>query len=76
MKPRDLIKDKNHFYIWCLIDNNDKSYFLILSVNDFIKTMGDSLKGISFFKDQDRQHFSSKNFGKWKKFLNRFDKLE
>jgi len=76
MKPRDLIKDKYHFYIWCLINDQDKANFLVLSVNDFIKTMGDSLKGISFFKDQDRQHFSSKNFGKWKKFLNRFDKLE
>lgn len=76
MKPRDLIKDKYHFYIWCLINNADKASFLVLAVNDFVKTMGDSLKGISFFKDQDRQHFSSKDFGKWKNFLNRFDKLE
>ncbi|PKP56202.1 MAG: hypothetical protein CVT89_06605 [Candidatus Altiarchaeales archaeon HGW-Altiarchaeales-2] len=76
MKPRDLIKDKHHFYIWCLIDNDDKPHFLVLSVMDFRKTMGDSLKGISFFKDQDRQHFSSKDFGKWKIYLNLFDKLE
>lgn len=76
MKPRDLIKDKTHFYIWCLVDNNDKPHFLVLSVNDFIETMGDSLKGISFFKDQDRQHFSALDFGKWKKYLNKFDKLE
>ncbi len=75
MKPRDLIKDELHFYIWCLIDNNDRPHFLVMSVKDFIKTMGDSLKGISFFKDQDRQHFSSKDFGKWKNFLNKFDKL-
>jgi len=27
-------------------------------------------------KDQDRQHFSAKDFGKWKEFLNRFAKLE
>ena len=76
MKPKDLIKDKYHFYIWCLTNNADKASFLVLAVNDFVKTMGDSLKGISFFKDQDRQHFSSKDFGKWKNFLNRFDKLE
>lgn len=76
MKPRDLIKEKTHFYIWCLVDAKDKENFLVLSVQDFIKTMGNSLKGISFFKDQDRQHFSAKNFGKWKKFLNKFDKLE
>ena len=55
MKPRDLIKDKSHFYIWCLIDDNDKPHFLVMSVENFKKTMGNSLKGISFFKDQDRQ---------------------
>lgn len=76
MKPRDLIDDKLHFYIWCLIDDNDKPNFLVLSVKDFINTMGSSLHGISFLKDQDRQHFSTKNFGKWKKFLNAFEKLE
>lgn len=76
MKPRDLIKDKNHFYIWCLVDNNDKAHFLVMSVNNFKKIMGDSLKGISFFKDQDRQHFSAKDFGKWKIFENKFNKLE
>ena len=76
MKPRDLIKDKSHFYIWCLIDDNDKPHFLVMSVEDFRKTMGDSLKGISFFKDQDRQHFSAKDFGKWGEFLNKFEKLE
>jgi len=76
MKPRDLIKDKTHFYIWCLVDNNDRPHFIVLSVKDFIETMGISLKGISFLKDQDRQHFSAINFGKWKKYLNRFEKLE
>jgi len=76
MKPRDLIKDKYHFYIWCLIDDDDKPHFLVMSVNDFKRVMGDSLKGISFFKDQDRQHFSARDFGKWKEFLNEFDKLE
>lgn len=76
MKPRDMIKCKNHFFIWCCIDDNGKSNFLIMSVNDFIKTMGNSMKGISFLKDDDRQHFSSKDFGKWSKFLNKFENLE
>lgn len=76
MKPRDLIKDKFHFYIWCLIDDNDKQHFLVMSVEDFVNTMGNSIKGISFFKDQDRQHFSAKDYGKWKSFLNKFEMLE
>lgn len=81
MKPKDLIDDGYHFYIWCLIDNENKPHFLVLSVKDFIETMGESIKGISFFKDQDRQHFSAKlegegKFGKWGKFHNRFEKLE
>ena len=76
MKPRDLIKDRTHFFIWCLVDEDDRPHFLVLSVDDFKGTMGDSLKGISFFKDQDRQHFSAKDFGKWAEFKNKFDKLE
>lgn len=76
MNPRDLIKDKYHFYIWCLIDDNDKSHLLVMSVDDFKNSMGDSLKGISFFKDQDRQHFSAKDYGKWIKYLDNFKILE
>lgn len=75
MKPKDLLKDKTHFFVWCLIDDEDRPHFLVMSVKDFKRVMGDSLKGTSFFKDQDRQHFSSKNFGKWKEFLNKFNKL-
>lgn len=76
MKPKDLIKDSIHFFIWCLIDNEDRPHFLVMSVNEFIETMGESLKGISFFKDQDRQHFSANDFGKWGKYLNCFNKLD
>ncbi|MBA7509702.1 hypothetical protein ES705_01666 [subsurface metagenome] len=75
MKPRDLIKGK-HYFIWCLIDTKDMPHFLVMSVKDFEETMGNSLKGISFFKDQDRQHFSASNFGKWGKFLDKFEKLD
>jgi len=76
MKPKDLIEDGLHFFIWCLVDDDNKPNFLVMSVKDFKETMGQSLKGISFFKDQDRQHFNSNDFSKWKKFLNRFDRLE
>lgn len=76
MKPRDLIKDGYHFYIWCCIDNEDRPHFLVLSVEDFIKTMGESLKGTSFFKDQDRQHFSASNLGKWEEYEDQFSKLD
>mgnify|MGYP001598288280 CR=1 FL=1 len=76
MKPKDLISDGFHFYIWCLIDDKEQPHFLVMSVEEFKKTMGKSLKGTSFFKDQDRQHFSSVDFGKWKEYLNKFEKLE
>ncbi|MBI4648092.1 MAG: hypothetical protein HY738_16275 [Bacteroidia bacterium] len=76
MKPKDLIEDGLHFYIWCLIDNDDRPHFLVMTVKNFVETMGKSLQGISFFKDQDRQHFNATDFGKWGKYINRFDKLE
>ncbi|MGV3278628.1 hypothetical protein ACFX5K_03165 [Rickettsiales bacterium LUAb2] len=76
MKPRDLIDDGYHFYIWCCIDNEDRPHFLVLSVNEFIDNMGKSLKGTSFLKDQDRQHFALTNTSKWHKFINEFSKLE
>jgi len=76
MKPKDLISDSYHFFIWCLVDDDDNPNFLVMSVEDFKRVMGNSLKGISFFKDQDRQHFSSKTFGKWAEFLNNFIILE
>lgn len=75
-KPRDIISCNNHFFIWCLIDDNDKPNFLVMSVKDFVETMGDSMSGISFLKDQDRQHFNAQSFGKWGKFKDKFDLLE
>jgi hypothetical protein len=76
MKPRDLITDKSHFYIWVCIDEKDVAHFLVMTVNDFIRIMGKSMQGISFLKDQDRQHFPYKDFGKWKECLNKFEKLD
>ena len=34
------------------------------SFKDVLDKMGDSIKGIYFLKDQDRQHFTSQSFGK------------
>ena len=76
MKPKDMITSPNHFFIWCLVDDSDNVNFLVMSVDDFKTTMGYSMKGTSFFKDNDRQHFSSKNFGKWNKYRDQFFKLE
>ena len=75
-KPKDMIASKNHFFIWCLVDDSDKHNFMVMSVQDFKDIMGESINGISFFKDQDRQHFSSKSFGKWHSCLNKFSRLE
>jgi hypothetical protein len=75
-KPRDIISCENHFFIWCLIDDDDKPHFLVMSVKDFVDTMANSMKGISFLKDQDRQHFNAKTFSKWEKFKGKFELLE
>lgn len=81
MKPKDLLEDPTHFYIWVCIDqdNDDKIYPLVLSVKDFKQAMGNSLNGISFLKDQDRQHFSrdfNRKGHRWGKFLYKFEVLE
>jgi len=34
------------------------------------------MKGISFLKDQDRQHFNAQTYGRWAKFHNAFNLLE
>jgi len=76
MKPKDFIEDGLHYFIWCLIDDDGRPHFLVMSVKEFKEVMQESLNGISFFKDAGREHFSSKNFGKWGKFRDSFDKLE
>lgn len=77
---RDLIPDidnpdPRHFFVWCLVDDNDKAEFYVLSAPDFAKTMGE--KGLSlpsFLKDQGREHFVP-GAAKWKEFSGKFDKL-
>ena len=76
MQPKDMISSLDHFFIWCLVDDDDRPHFLVVSVDDFKRIMGDSMKGTSFLKHSDRQHFSSKDFGKWEECKDKFDKLE
>ena len=76
IKPKDIIRDGNHFFIWCLIDESDKPTFIVISVEDFVVKMGDELRTISFLKDDGRFHFSAISLGKWKEFHNRFESLE
>jgi predicted Zn-ribbon and HTH transcriptional regulator len=76
LKPRDLVQGENHFYIWICIDEDNKAYFLVIPIKEFKKKTKDFINSTSFLKDQGREHFSAITFGKWKKYLNRFDKLE
>ena len=77
MKTKDLLTTDNHYFIWCLIDDehDDKSTFIVLSVQDFKNTMGDSLYGNSFFKNDDRQHFNADTLENWAEFKDDFSKL-
>ena len=76
IKPKDIIRDGNHFFIWCLIDVDDKPTFIVVSVEEFVEKMGDELKTISFLKDDGRFHFSALTLGKWREFHNQFEKLD
>lgn len=75
IKPKDII-DERHFLIWCCINGKNKPHFLVMSVRDFKETIGQrALNTKSFKKGNYRLHFPLK-FGKWRKFLEKFDKLE
>lgn len=73
-KPKDLMHDKSHFFIWLFFDSEEKENFIILSVSNFIDIMGKGLKTKSWRKGNDRIHFSS-NLEKLKPHLNNWDKL-
>lgn len=76
LRPRDLAQGKNHYYIWVCIDESEKPHFLVIPIEEFEKNAENFLKSTSFLKDEGREHFNSKDFGKWKEFVNRFDLLE
>lgn len=76
LRPKDLTQGINHFYVWVCLDNEEKPHFLVISIKDFEKNAENFLKSTSFLKEEGREHFNAKNFGKWNKFLNKFDLLE
>lgn len=76
-KPKDLMHDPAHFFIWIFFDIKENPNFIILSVSDFI-----NLNEINFFQSMSwrkgncRIHFSAdiKN-NKLKNFLNKWSNL-
>lgn len=76
MQPKDLFSTQDHFFIWCCVDNDDNSNFLVMSVNEFKTTAASAIKTISFIKGDGREHFNSDTFGNWSTYLNKFDSLD
>lgn len=76
LRPRDLAQGDFHCYIWVCIDEEDKAHFLVIPLKDFGKESKNFLNSTSFVKDQGREHFNAKTFGKWSKYLNKFNLLE
>ena len=58
-KPKDLMHDPAHFFIWAFFDKKEKPNFIILSVSDFIRLMGlKFFKSMSWRKGNCRIHFN------------------
>lgn len=76
LRPRDLVQGEDHFYIWVCIGKDERPQFLVIPIKEFKEKAKDFINSTSFLKDEGREHFSAKDFGKWGKFLNKFDKLE
>lgn len=78
--PEDLIDDPRHFLIVYCAPLKGKPKFLVMSVEDFKQTMGESLDTESFKNRGYRHHINIKTLreGKknWKKFLGKFQKLD
>ncbi len=76
-KPKDLMHDLSHFFIWLFYDENEKENFIILSVSDFIELMGKKFfRSMSWRKGNCRIHFSSDiKKKKLKKYLNKWGSL-
>lgn len=76
LKPRDLSQGDFHAFIWVCIDKRDLPHFLVIPLRNFINESRDFIKSISFLKDQGREHFNSATYGKWARYVDRFDLLE
>lgn len=76
-KPKDLMHDPAHFFIWLFYDKEEKENFIILSVSDFIELMRLSFfKSMSWRKGNCRIHFSADiQNNKLKNYLNKWENL-
>jgi len=76
-KPKDLMHDPAHFFIWLFYDKEEKENFIILSVSDFMELMGlKFFKSMSWRKGNCRIHFSANiQNTKLKNYLNKWDNL-
>jgi len=76
-KPKDLMHDPAHFFIWLFYDKEEKENFIILSVSDFMELMGlKFFKSMSWRKGNCRIHFSANTQNtKLRNYLNKWDNL-
>lgn len=76
-KPKDLIHSPSHFFVWLFYDQKENEKFVVLSVSNFIKLMGNSFfHSMSWRKGNCRIHFSSDlKKTKLKRYLNNWRNL-
>jgi len=76
-KPKDLMHDPAHFFIWIFYDKKEKENFIILSVSDFIELMGfNFFKSMSWRKGNCRIHFNLNDLkNKLKPYLSNWQNL-
>jgi len=74
-RPKDLMHDSAHFFIWVFFDEKDKENFIILSVSDFLDLMGEKFfKSMSWRKGNCRIHFKTDDLkNKLNKYLNNWE---
>ncbi len=76
-KPKDLMHDPTHFFIWLFYDKEETENFIVLSVGDFIELMEqDFFKSMSWRKGNCRIHFSADlHNNQLKNYLNKWNNL-
>ena len=76
VKKTKAYEDAHFVFIFVLEDFKNRTKFLILSTDEWKKTMGKSLKTKSWNKLSSYTFHIPKNLGKWEKYLNAFEKLD
>lgn len=76
-KPKDLMHDSAHFFIWLFYDKEEKENFIVLSVSDFVELMGlGFFKSMSWRKGNCRIHFTADiQNNRLKNYLNKWNNL-